>query len=163
MKWKSPSCFPPLFRTVLCSLGLCIFLSWFRRNYFLLEKAILWVKDVVMVYLVLTNMLRCTSQDMNWLWITCGLLWCFNQLFGLSFWRHPFTADDPLVSKWCNATFLQICSDEESNSSASWTAWGCGNFLHIFIFECTVSLWIGQDSLFVQHIAFWQCENYIHL
>ncbi len=41
-------------------------------------------------------------------WITCGLLWCFYQLFGLSFWRHPFTAEDPLVSKWWNATFLQI-------------------------------------------------------
>ncbi len=22
--------------------------------------------------------------------------------------RHPFTAEDPLVSKWCSATFLQI-------------------------------------------------------
>ncbi len=22
----------------------------------------------------------------------CGLLWCFYQLFGLSFWRHPFTS-----------------------------------------------------------------------
>ncbi len=32
----------------------------------------------------------------------------FYQLFGLSFWRHPFTADDPFLSKWCNATFLQI-------------------------------------------------------
>ncbi len=52
------------------------------------------------------------SQDMNcWtgvVWITCGLLWCFYQLFGLSFWRHPFTAEDPLLSTWCNATFLQI-------------------------------------------------------
>ncbi len=59
------------------------------------------------------------SQDVNW-WTgvvctTCGLLWCFYQLFGLSFWRHPFTAEDPLVSKWCNATFLQISSDEETN------------------------------------------------
>ncbi len=40
----------------------------------------------------------------NWwtgvVWITCGLLWCFYQLFGLSFWRHPFTAEDPLVSKF---------------------------------------------------------------
>ncbi len=51
------------------------------------------------------------------MWITCGLLWCFYQLFGLSFWRHPFTAEDPLVSKWCNATFLQICPDEETNLS----------------------------------------------
>ncbi len=33
----------------------------------------------------------------------CGLLWCFYQLFGLSFWRHPFTSEYPLVSKWCNA------------------------------------------------------------
>ncbi len=51
------------------------------------------------------------SQDVNWwmwdVWITCGSLWCFYQLFGLSFWRHPFTADDPLVSKWCNVTYLQ--------------------------------------------------------
>ncbi len=23
----------------------------------------------------------------------------------LAFWRHPFTAMDPLVSKWCNANF----------------------------------------------------------
>ncbi len=39
-------------------------------------------------------------------WIICGLLWCFYQLFGLSFWWHPFTAEDPLVSKWWNATFI---------------------------------------------------------
>ncbi len=41
-------------------------------------------------------------------WITCGSLWCFYQLFRLSFWRHPFTAEDTLLSKWCNDTFLQI-------------------------------------------------------
>ncbi len=58
------------------------------------------------------------SQVVNWLtgvmWITCGSLWCFYQLIGLSFWRHPFTAEDPLVRKWCNAKFLQICSDKEN-------------------------------------------------
>ncbi len=36
------------------------------------------------------------SQDFNWwtgvLWITWELLWCFYHLFGLSFWRHPFTS-----------------------------------------------------------------------
>ncbi len=57
-------------------------------------------------------------------WITCGLLWCFYKLFGLSFWRHPFTMEDPLRSKWCNATFLQKCSDQATNSSTSWKAWG---------------------------------------
>ncbi len=44
-----------------------------------------------------------------------GLLWCFYQLFGLSFWRHPFTAEDPLVSKWCNAEFLWQCWINQSN------------------------------------------------
>ncbi len=38
----------------------------------------------------------------------CGLLWCFYQLFGLLFWRHPFTAEHPLLRQWCNVTFLQI-------------------------------------------------------
>ncbi len=54
---------------------------------------------------------------------TALLMRCFNQLFEHSFWRHPFTAEDPSVSKWRNAVFLQICSDEETNSSTSWMAW----------------------------------------
>ncbi len=64
-----------------------------------------------------------TSQDnctVNWwtgvVWITCRLWWCFYQLFGLSVWRHPFTAEDPLVSKQCNTKFSQICSHEETKS-----------------------------------------------
>ncbi len=61
----------------------------------------------------------------------CGLLWCFYQLFGLSFWRHPFTAEDPLVNTWCNAKFLQICSNEETNSSTSQMAWGWVHFQQI--------------------------------
>ncbi len=28
-----------------------------------------------------------------------------------------------LMSKWCNVEFLQINSDEETNSSTSWIAW----------------------------------------
>ncbi len=50
-----------------------------------------------------------------------------------SFWRHPFTAEDPLVSKWCNAKFLQICYDEETNLSTSWMAWG-----HSFLSELLI-------------------------
>ncbi len=77
--------------------------------------------------LFITNMQLFASQCIHcWtgiVWITSGLLWCFYQLFGLSFWRHPFTAEDPLVSKWCNATFLQIYTDEETNSFTSWMAW----------------------------------------
>ncbi len=39
----------------------------------------------------------------DYFWITSGLLWCLYQRLGLSFWRHPFTAEDSFVSKWCNA------------------------------------------------------------
>ncbi len=46
--------------------------------------------------------------------------------------RHPFTAEDPLVSKWC---FISpICSDDETNSSTSWMAWGCQFFVKYSIF-----------------------------
>ncbi len=68
--------------------------------------------NVLIMDLFLTNMKLLSSQDINWwtgeVWITCGLLWCFYQLFGLSFWRHPFTAEHPLLRQWCNDTFLQI-------------------------------------------------------
>ncbi len=86
-----------------------------------------------MIDLFLTNMQLFTSPDVNWwtgvVWITCGLLWCFYQLFGLSFWRHPFTAEDPLLSNWCNATFLQIwwrnklISDSMSQFSENFHFW----------------------------------------
>ncbi len=49
-----------------------------------------------------------------------------------SFWRHPFTAEEALVSKWCNAKFLQICSDVETNFSSSWIAWEWGHFQQIY-------------------------------
>ncbi len=42
-----------------------------------------------------------------------------------SFWWHPFTAEDPLVRKWSKAKFLR--SNEETNSSTSWVAWGSAN------------------------------------
>ncbi len=45
------------------------------------------------------------NVNVNWtgvVWITCRVLWDFYQLFGPSFWWHPFTAKDPLVSKWYN-------------------------------------------------------------
>ncbi len=81
-----------------------------RKRYYGLWTHILAGSKVKNVMMDLLQLL--SSQDVNWwtgvVWITCGLLWCFYQLFGLSFWRHPFTAEDPLVSKWCNATFLQI-------------------------------------------------------
>ncbi len=87
-----------------------------------------------------------SSQDVNWwtgvVWITCGLLWCFYQLFGLSFWRHPFTAEHPLLSKWWNATFLQI--------------WWRNKLIYILddlrvsTFSANVHFWLNYSFLLLQ-------------
>ncbi len=98
-------------------------------------------------------------------------MWCFYHLFGLSFWRHPFTAEDPLVSKWCNATFLQICSDEETNLSTFWMAWGCVHFYHIFMFGWTIPLKSCEHALVNQtwlsvHVAYlwkWKCVHGMYI
>ncbi len=50
--------------------------------------------------------------------LTDGEVWItvmFYQLFGLSFWRHPFTAEHPLVSKWSKTIFLKIYLHKETN------------------------------------------------
>ncbi len=91
-----------------------------RRWTISLEEVLLWIMDSYFsqkqrfeVKNFLMDLFKLlSSQDVNWwtgvVWITCGLLWCFYQLFGLSFWRHPFTAEDPLLRQWCSDTFLQI-------------------------------------------------------
>ncbi len=74
-------------------------LFYWRKCYYGLCIHIL-IKNILMMDLF--HLL--SSQDINWWtgveWITCGLLWCFYQLFGLSFWRHPFTAEHPLLRQW---------------------------------------------------------------
>ncbi len=125
---------------------------------FSMKEALSWIEDYLswkqrfevkngLMDAFLTNTHIFPSQDINW-WtgVTCGLLWCFYQLFGLSFWRHPFTAEDPLLSKWCIATFLQICSDEETNSSTSWMTWGGVNFKQIFGWPIPVIQWYTWNN-----------------
>ncbi len=95
-----------------------------------------------------TNTQLLASQDINWwtgvVWITCGLLWCFYQLFGLSFWRHPFTAEDPLVSEWWNATFLQLWWRNKLIYILDDLRWA--HFQQIFIFAWTISLRVFPNS-----------------
>ncbi len=77
-------------------------------DYLYLSKSIGFKVDLNNVFM--KNMFfTYTARWFHYLWITV----MFYELFELSFWRHPFSAEDPLVSKWCNAKFLQICSDEE--------------------------------------------------
>ncbi len=85
-------------------------------------------KDITIIYTT-------PVQQLMWLWsilawsngLTYGLEWC-----GLcdAVWTLILTAPIhcPLVSKWSNATFLQICSAEETSSSPSWVAWGWISF-----------------------------------
>ncbi len=86
--------------------------------------------EVLMMDLLHINTQLFTSEDITVdAWIR--LKFFFFQLFGLSFWRHPFTAEDPSDAY---PKSLQICSDEETSSSTSWMAWGWVHFKHIFIF-----------------------------
>ncbi len=69
----------------------------------------------------------------------------------LSFWQHPIIAEDPLFSKWCNAKFLQICSNEKKKIQLhfGWPGWV--HFQQISI--CTISLTTAQ---FVCYSSFWR-------
>ncbi len=74
--------------------------------------------------------------------ISFVLLCCFYQPFGLSFWRHPFTAKGPLVCKWCNATFFQIYDDKTNSSMIR----GWASFLKIVIFLGELFLAINKTQ-----------------
>ncbi len=84
--------------------------------------------------LTLYKMLSDDWSRMDYLWIIV----IFLSAVGLSFWRHPFTAEHPLESKWCLAKFLQICFDKETNTS--WMAWRRVHFQQFFIFGWTIPL-----------------------
>ncbi len=105
---------------------ICAYFSPESDNFFTGENNIIYCILAVRNSLKLKKLFA--SQDVNWytgvVWITCELLWFFYQLFEL--WRHPFTAEDPLVSKWHNAKFLQICSEKELTCiSAGLSILGC--------------------------------------
>ncbi len=58
------------------------------------------------------------------------------------------------IVMWCNDTFLQICSHEETNSSASWIAWGWVHFLQIFIFGVNYSFKGQHKMAYTIHFIF---------
>ncbi len=101
--------------------------------------------------------------------ITCGLLWFFDQLFGLSFWRHPFTAVYPLVSKRCNAIYSKLFWWRIK--FVIWMAWGWVHFQQIC--ELTIPLiliiMIENGHIKINYFGFkeyltnmrlWQLERY---
>ncbi len=110
-----------------------------------LEKVLLWIMDLYFSqkrqfevektsWCFFSFKHSFASQHVNWwtgvVWISCGLLWCFYQLFGLSYWRHPFTAEDPLLSKWWK--MLHSPNLWWRNSFSSWMAWEWVHFRQHF-------------------------------
>ncbi len=58
--------------------------------------------------------------------------WSFYQLFGLSFWRHPFTAEDPLVSKRCTIMAKNIGTLGKYEKWGETSLWNkCFSQIHI--------------------------------
>ncbi len=57
-------------------------------------------------------------------WSVVGYLWII-VMFLSAAWTLILTApiQDPLVSKWCNAKYLQNCSGEETNWFTVHLAW----------------------------------------
>ncbi len=98
------------------------------------------LKNVLKDFFI-TNTWLFTSQDINWssgvVESACEILQHIYQLFGLSFWRHPYTAEDLLVKKWCNHKFLQICSDEETNLST--------DGLRVNTFSANFHFWVNYS------------------
>ncbi len=98
-----------------------------------------------MMDLFLTNMQLFTSQELNWwsrvVWIIVKYLSAVWSLF----WWHPFTAEDPWASKWCNAKFLQMCSEEETNSFTFGMTW-----MRVNTFLANFHFWV--NCFFKMHL-----------
>ncbi len=106
----------------------------------------------------------------------CGLLWCFYQLFGLSFWRHPFTAEHPLMRHWCRDTFLQIwwrnililildslrVTKLSAHFQLTFYTWNCSNSPvklknEHYVLQNQIELHcLGSNVLLNQHHCLWQ-------
>ncbi len=79
-----------------------------------------------------------TSQDTNWwtgvVWITCRLLWCFYQLFVLSFWWHPFRKRKG-HDVW--RPIFRICALYLTHPSAHTQQWVVNTHTHTHTHSCT--------------------------
>ncbi len=88
------------------------------------------------------------------LWITCGLLWCFYQLFG-----HAFTAEWMRLSHWwANYTMLNFSKSvatKKTNSSTSWMAWGWVHFHRDGIQNIASKIWKKCDASQLDESQLW--------
>ncbi len=122
---------------------------WRKQNfvsYFMTESSYFsrkqWfkVKNILIVDLFLTNMQLFFNKMLIDGLDSCELLvdYCdvFISCLNSNFWRHPFTAEYPMVSKWFEeVNFSKSISNKETNSSTSWMAL---RWVH-FLFELNYS------------------------
>ncbi len=119
----------------------------------LLEEVILWTEDS---YFIHKQMFEVKPSDLYICFLHTTYNFSLHKMLNdveycdvfirLSFWRHPFTAEHPLLRHWCSVTYFQICSLEETNSSTSWLAWGWGCFQQVFIFGWTKPTWVRVNT-----------------
>ncbi len=101
------------------------------------------VKNVLIIDLFFLQthsfwLLKTLTDGLEW----CGLLVDYCDVLsavGLSFWRHPFTAEHPLLSHWCSDTFLQIWWRNKLIYILDVLRWG-EHFQQMFSFGWTVPL-----------------------
>ncbi len=106
---------------------------WIMDSYFSQKQ---WF-EVKTTDLFLTNTQLLSSQDVNW-WT--GVVWII-VMFLSAVWTHSDgTHSLQRIHWWASDTFLQICSDEETNSSLSWVTLGWTHFQVFFIF------WVNYPS-----------------
>ncbi len=93
-----------------------------------------------------------SSPDVNWWTGVGGLLWCFYQLFGLSFWRHPFTSIAETLMQW--HITLHVFNQKKKNSTFC-TWWSAViTICNISFCFLSQSKFIGQKRWFFRGICF---------
>ncbi len=79
------------------------------------------------------SLLKTLTDGVEW----CGLLWCFYQLFGLLFWRHPFTADEHC---WTSDVMLHFSKWFVEETNYLHLGWPEDEGIFIFILDKTIPL-----------------------
>ncbi len=106
-------------------------------------------------YLIQTrnfSLLWMLTEGLEW----CGLLWCFISCLDLSFWRHPFTAEDPWWASDITRSFSKSVLIQDTNSST--IGWPEGtdilskfSFLGKYFFNRATEFkpfrWVNKQSL----------------
>ncbi len=92
----------------------------------------------------------------------CVIVICFYQLYVLSFWWHPFTAEDPsnVVMYDIMLNFSKSAKWKKTNSSTSWMA---VHFQKILIFVWSISLTLAHINKCCQNVFISNCISSVTL